>query len=250
MANFSHHTACPKCQENGNDRSGNNLGCYSDGSAYCFMCGYYRPPTLSNRLRTEPRSTGGASSRGTKVIVLPEDTISVLPRLGRDYLERYKLTEQDKVNNHIMWSEQYQRIIFPYFDSIGLLGWQGRYLGIDKTKPKWYSQGDLKSILHILGNVKSNTVCLVEDVISAIKVGHLGTLAVSPLFGSHVSTQRLLQLKLFYDTILIWLDPDMKLKVIKFTKQAQQLGFKVRTIFSNKDPKEYTDEEIKLYLDT
>lgn len=32
---------CPKCRENGNDNSGDNLIRYSDGHGYCFACEYY-----------------------------------------------------------------------------------------------------------------------------------------------------------------------------------------------------------------
>ena len=247
MSSFTHHTVCPQCRRTGNDRSGNNLGVYSDGSEYCFKCGYYQPPTNAGRLH---KLVVGSTARASKQITLPEDAISNIPRVGRDYLDKYQLTDKDIKRNTIFWSECWQRLIFPYFDYTGLLGWQGRYLGIDKTKPKWYSQGDLKLILHIVGNVKSNRCVIVEDTISAIKVGHLGTIAASPLFGSHLSTQRILQLKLLYDTIYLWLDPDMRLKVIKFAQHAQQLGLNTRCIFSEKDPKEYTTEEIKLYLDT
>ena len=37
---FLRHEACPKCRETGNDKDGNNLARYADGSAYCFACGY------------------------------------------------------------------------------------------------------------------------------------------------------------------------------------------------------------------
>lgn len=32
---------CPKCADNGNDNSGDNLARYSDGGAYCFSCQYF-----------------------------------------------------------------------------------------------------------------------------------------------------------------------------------------------------------------
>lgn len=35
---------CPRCRENGNDASGNNLHCYGEGQgSYCFACGYTIP---------------------------------------------------------------------------------------------------------------------------------------------------------------------------------------------------------------
>lgn len=245
MANFTQHRECPQCRSDGNDRAGNNLGVYSDGSAYCFKCGYYVPADLSHRMR-KGDPTGHLEVK--KQLCLPEDSDSTLPRLVRDYLDKFGLTQQDIQQNTILWSERWQRVIFPYFDSTGLLGWQGRYLGLDKTKPKWYSQGDLKSILHIVGNQKSNTCVIVEDVISAIKVGHLQTVAASPLFGSHLSATRILQLKHLYDTLLIWLDPDMRVKSSKFAQQVLQLGLNCRTIYSEVDPKECSDMEVKEYI--
>lgn len=34
------HVACPACQKKGRDTSGDNLAVYTDGSTYCFACGY------------------------------------------------------------------------------------------------------------------------------------------------------------------------------------------------------------------
>ena len=31
---------CPKCRENGEDRSGDNLARYDDGHSYCYKCGF------------------------------------------------------------------------------------------------------------------------------------------------------------------------------------------------------------------
>ena len=42
MAHFVRHAKCPECTKLGKDRDGNNLGVYSDGSVYCFACGYTR----------------------------------------------------------------------------------------------------------------------------------------------------------------------------------------------------------------
>jgi hypothetical protein len=32
---------CPRCRERGEDSSGDNLGLFDDGHAYCFSCRYY-----------------------------------------------------------------------------------------------------------------------------------------------------------------------------------------------------------------
>ena len=40
---------CPKCAEQGFDRSGDNLVVYSDDHKYCFRCEYYVPSNNSNK---------------------------------------------------------------------------------------------------------------------------------------------------------------------------------------------------------
>lgn len=246
MAYFTRHEQCPRCRSDGNDRAGNNLGVYSDGSVYCFKCGYYIPSSNSKKAFEIIRENRNNSNE--KSIYIPEDSISTLPKLASDYLNKYEITQHDIDNNCILWSESWSRIIFPYFtDDMNLFAWQGRYIGQEK-KSKWFSQGNLQSNIVVVGNQKSNVCILVEDIISAIKVGHLAKYAVSPLFGSHLSTERLLQLHTFYDTLIIWMDPDMKLKSSAYAKQARELGFDLHVIFSDKDPKEYSDAEIEVYL--
>ena len=159
----------------------------------------------------------------------------------------FALTKLDMQKHLIMWSDYYQRLIFPYFSDHGLIGWQGRYLG-SEDKPKWYSQGDLKNILHVVGNKLSDTVVLVEDIISAIKVAHNTHVCACPLFGSHISTQKMLQLKKKYCNMYIWLDKDIQLSSAKFAHAARLLGLNAHNIITDKDPKSYSDQQISEFL--
>lgn len=51
--------ACPDCQKNGGDNSGDNLARYDDGGAYCFACGY------SEKSDAPSPSAVGSSTRGS-----------------------------------------------------------------------------------------------------------------------------------------------------------------------------------------
>lgn len=234
------HEPCPRCRSNGNDRGGDNLAVYSDGHKYCFRCGY---TLLSSGIERLQESTNTPSIS----ITLPADVDEHLPRKARDFTDNYALTNHDITNNTILWSEHWQRLIFPYFDDTGLLGWQGRYLG-DENKAKWFSQGRLHEFIHLVGNQRSRVCVLTEDIVSAIKVSHNTKVCACPIFGSHISMQRLLQLKQLFDKIIIWLDDDMKLKVVKYAQQAQSIGLPVATVFTSQDPKELSDTEIKKIL--
>lgn len=222
------HEACPECRKIGNDRSGNNLGVYSDGHSYCYRCGYH-----SNRTRVTNTTTSSLSH----TIVLPADVTTELPYEARQWLNKYELTRLDISRNHVMWSEKYSRIVFPYFNETELLAWQGRYIGEDKTKAKWFSQGKIHEIIHPL-QVKNRFAILVEDIVSAIKVSKI--CGAIPIFGSSVSTKQILRLKSIVDEVWFWLDPDMRGKSLKLAHISNTLGLTARTIFSDKDPKEHT----------
>ena len=234
---------CPKCRELGHDRSMDNLAVYSDGHSYCFRCGY----------GTGRKHVAQAINKPNHTVVLPADVTTDFPYEARQWLEQYQLSRLDLMSNHVMWSEQWSRLIFPYFNETGLLAWQGRYIPCGKNKiefngkapQKWFSQGKIHEIIHPV-KVTNRTAVLVEDIVSAIKVSKF-TGAI-PIFGSSVSAKQILRLKTVVDRVWYWLDPDMRSKSVKMSNLSTLLGLPAGMIFSDKDPKEHTYDEIKQYL--
>ena len=240
MAHCIKHTQCPECVKLGKDRSGNNLALYSDGSEYCFSCGYYRKADGMQAIRK-------AAPRTDKPIQLPFDSTIELPQPVWEWLRQYSLTELDAQLHNIMWSEHWQRMILPVIIDGQLVAWQGR--SFDPTnKAKWFSQGNIHEILYVIGNNKSNRVVLTEDLISAICVSKIPTICAMPVFGSHVSTKTILRLKRYYDTIDVWLDYDKAKESMKFSNTIRAIGLQSKSIITPKDPKEYEQEEIKEWL--
>ena len=226
---------CPECRKLGNDRSGDNLAVYSDLHCYCFRCGYSSGRKSFTRTEQKPASQ----------IVLPSDVTTELPFEAKDWLKQYQLTRLDTNRNHIMWSEKWSRIIFPYFNEVELLAWQGRYVGEDKSKAKWFSQGKIHEIVHPIG-IKNRQAVLVEDIVSAIKVSrHLGAI---PIFGSSISTKQILRLKTICDILYVWLDKDIQQKAVKLSHTIGLLGLQSRTIITDLDPKLVEHEEIERIL--
>lgn len=236
---------CPKCAELGNDRSHDNLAIYSDGHSYCYRCGYH----------TGRRKFTTSIERSTPTIVLPTDVTSELPFEARTWLRQYSLARLDIQQHNILWSDQWSRLIFPYFDDTGLIAWQGRYIPCGKNNTdingkapaKWFSQGKIHEIIHPI-KVQSREAVLVEDIVSAIKVSrHKGTI---PIFGSTISPNHFLRLKTVVDRIWIWLDPDMRTKSVKLASIGRLMGLDTHVIFSEKDPKEESHDNIANYLRT
>jgi hypothetical protein len=234
------HEACPRCIKEGRDRSGDNLARYSDGGAYCFNCGYYILPNGLNALSKETQETPNAIS-------LPGGVSQILPERALEWLQKYSLTDHEIKLNNILWSEHLQRLIFPIIISNTLEGWIGRAVD-PNIIPKVYTRGKLHEITYILGNLSSHTIVLVEDIISAIKVAGTFEYSVSPLFGSHVSTKRLLTLRRYYNNIVIWLDKDKEKESVKFAQKARDFGIKARSVITDNDPKTYSDNEILSFL--
>lgn len=247
MGHCISHEQCPKCAKLGRDRGHNNLAVYDDGSKWCFSCGYYEHGKGLYRLKKETQERTTTTKTG---ICLPSDVDGQLPQKAWDFLGQYALTELDIKRNTVLWSDYWQRLIFPIFDSTGLLAWQGRYLGSEIGKAKWFSQGDLKGIIHIVGNKQTQTCVLTEDLISAIKVSHNQQICAMPLFGSHVATKRLLQLTNFCNIlqVKVWLDFDKAKESMQYAKKSRDLGINTESIITPKDPKCYSDMEIKHLL--
>jgi hypothetical protein len=237
LTHFTHHSRCPKCADIGKDRNGNNLANYSDGSDYCFSCGYFS------------KSKGNVTHYEftPKSIIFPSDATSSYPTQVKTYLDKYNLTSELCTKHLIMWSPYRDRLCFPFFDDTGLIGWQGRSFNPDK--PKWFSQGDLKSIIHILGNQKSQQLILTEDIISSIVLSQFTKYYASPLFGSHLAIDKLQQYKLLnIDRFILWLDKDKEKESLKYSYKARQLGYDCISLVTDKDPKDYDKETLKKYL--
>jgi len=230
---------CPRCAEQGKDNHQDNLGVYSDGHIYCFSCGYYRAGTLRLEYMTKKEKV-----KQKETIYLPSDITTTIPYKAKEWLFQYELNELDIKRNVLQWSPSFERLIFPIFVEGELIAYQGRYI---KTEPnslernKWFSKGDIHDIIYPI-NVNSRSAVLVEDIVSAIKVGHI-TGAI-PLFGSNLNITMMHRLKYLVDKLVIWLDPDKRTESIKFARALHTLGVDCQVVLSEKDPKEHTYEEI------
>lgn len=238
------NTTCPQCRSLGNDKTGDNLAVYSDGHSWCWSCGYY--VSGNGILRFKSRES---TERVVKhEVVLPSDSDVCYPSRALEWVGHYDLTRNDLLNHNVLWSESYKRLIFPIYGDTGLIAYQGRYFGEEPKKPKWWGVGDLKNTFHILGKSTSQLV-LVEDIVSAIKLSRF-TMAM-PLFGSHVGVTRFKRLySLYKDTVevSIYLDPDKRREALLEARRGVLCGLKTRVIYSERDPKEESINNLKKIL--
>ena len=235
---------CPRCAKKGNDRSGDNLGVFSDGHKYCFRCQFYVGASGISRLHNMERDPEEKQSN----IFLPVDSSTTYPLRCREWCARYEVGTNLLLRNKTVWAEANQRLIFPIFSDENLIAYTGRYFGEEplvNLKRKWDSQGINNNLFHFIGRSERHLV-LVEDIISAIKVSQFAQ--AMPLFGSNIGLERWKRLSKIVGTdikCIVWLDPDMRKQSIKEAALGSSIGMNTGIVFSDKDPKEVSREEIQ-----
>lgn len=115
---------------------------------------------------------------------------------------------------------------------------------------KWKQWGDKSRSASLLERPDSSTsegIVLVEDIVSAHKVR--GVAAAMPLFGTNIYDKVLQVLRPLKRPITLWLDRDQyPLLAPKLNRLQTFLDVPVRFISTDKDPKKYSEEEIKEIL--
>lgn len=248
---------CPECARNGNDRSGDNLVRYDDGHAFCFACGY-RERAYSSSLSYLRKKLSVPSD---DVITPIEDVLGELTynyaHEAQQWINKYGITELECVRNQIQWSPSKQLLVIPVIDhqTDEIVAYNCRYFGTNPKHPKYineYPQGKAKAqrlALKCQKRPELPALVLVEDLVSAIKVGRMAYALA--LLGTHISPwlhtaiiRFCIQSSL---SLLVWLDPDKKLKSIKYSRIFRQ-AVPSYPILSDKDPKYYNNEEIYGFL--
>jgi hypothetical protein len=241
------HAPCPECRKNGKDRSGNNLGVYSD-HVYCFSCGFWKGKSSFTRKKPVAGTVLAQQSKG---LSLPDDSTLSLPPCAYNWLTKY-ITGKEIRDNRFVWSDKgipfgtnmySECLIMPVYDPYGnLLLYQARHFGGDDSLPKYFTKGRPDEVLHILGK-NEGPVVLVEDLISAIKVSRVQR--SMPLFGSNLSLSTCGRLATITDSLIIWLDNDKLREAHRLARRYSTFFTSIEVISTTSDPKE-TEPDVVL----
>lgn len=231
MSHFIKHERCPKCNKIGNDRSGNNLAVYSDGHKHCFACGYYVRGDIVEAYKQRQE--------------VKKDAISYFVHSnhfdskGLIYLKKYGLTDKEIYDNYFWDNKGY--LVFnggEYQNARNFTGIGVKYIS------RGIIRGNEKIFLH---NTQNSDIVVVEDAISAIKVSRVCNSVC--LHNSIIPLELILRLSKRFKKLFVWLDKDKMKESFKEAKKAGLLFDDVKIIWTEKDPKEYSDTEIKNYLE-
>lgn len=243
---FIRNGPCPRCKSNGADRAGDNLAIYSDGHAYCFSCKFYdkgyAPPTLGTGSQKDNRFNGIANATN-------DVGVSGTSNEGQDgrrsqtfggealkYLKSYGITAGEIETYGIELTEDSITYHFLQEDGGELL--QTRRFLPDGSR-QFSTKGSARKLRKIWGKKETGTTVIVEDAISAIKVGRVyGTY---PVCGSNIDTNTLQTLCKRSNEVVVWLDSDKRSEALQTCFKGWQWNPKVRPVFTANDPKDYTE---------
>ena len=229
---------CPRCREQGKDRSGNNLINYRDGGKHCFACGWHENPHFT-QIFTKKEEIHDEQEKAS----LPRDWTQSIPTEGWRWLLQYGLSKT-YWEPYTGYSPSTNRLVISHGNPVYVS--QGRALSVDDVK--WITFGDRSNRVDGLGPSVSAEIVLVEDLISAHKVAQV-TQSI-PLFGTHIHDNVLRKLIQEGKDVVLWLDNDQYPNLpTKCSRIASTTGLGVRYIRTTKDPKDYTVDEIKALVD-
>ncbi len=236
---FDHYEPCPRCTKRGRDSRGDNLAVYRDGGAHCFSCGLHKFPKHYTRPTKEVNVP----------TVLPTNVSREIPARAWEWLLQYGLP-MSYWKPHVWWREEDSRLVFtvgePVQFSLGrhipMAVAEGRSFPIGKPDShfprKWFVWGNCHKTPHVFGDYRtSKEVVLVEDLISAHKIGTVGT-AIS-LFGTRIFDSVVPALRHIRLPVVLWLDKDQEGTLQRKCQWLAALtNLPVRYVVTDKDPKE------------
>ena len=230
MSNFIKLGPCPYCG------SKDNRAEYQNGY-WCFGCSKLEIKEDTKTLRERVYKTNTLAD-GKSIYLI--ETIKDIPQMAMRWLLKYDITREEILKYGISWDPVRKLLVLLKNKNY----WQARNFGFGNLK--YLSQG--MKPLTIYG--EGDTIVLVEDVLSAIKIARLryDGYSASPLLGSSLSKQAEAQLIRRYKKIYIWLDRDKAKNAIRIKNRLRSLGVISKAIITELDPKEYNKEKLKEFL--
>lgn len=228
MSHFTYNEACPKCRRKGEDIAGDNLAIYSDGHKFCFKCGYYVAGDAIKRYIDKDIPQDRALDY-PEVTEFSEDCFT--------YLRKYGLTNNE-IYSHLNGHEDGYSYLDKKFYFIRRL----------EKLPKVLIFGQVVGNEPIFkSEEETNTIVLVEDVLSAIKVSRVNDCCA--LLKTAIHDILLYRLALQYKNVVLWLDADMYSHMTKkLLPKIKPYFNSVKIVLSDADPKTYSTKEIRKFL--
>jgi len=240
MAKFLRHTSCPQCG------SRDNLGEYDDGSAYCFGCHFSRAPNRS-RYVIERGETTYPDERSLPKLL---GTTSYDSRCIQGW-DACGCSVEELLLFGAKWDSEREQLNFPLRNLAGdIVAIQSRNYNQSRSKTqKYFNQGKLEEAYPIVRAKQPafrRRLVITEDILSSIKIGRQCDSMAA--LGTSLPSHKIIALAPLYESIRVWLDSDKWRESMHIAESFQWLGLSAKSIYSELDPKYYSNEEIKEFI--
>jgi len=212
----------------------------------CFNCGKsgFAPCSSGERgkMYIQQQLPFNEETKEEKDFHLPWDFSTLIPDREKQWLTSYGITEEEIDTYRIGYSPSSGRIILPIYDGEKLLGFQGRSLDYGQVKYLTWKRENTDLIFQSR-RVEGDRVVVVEDMLSAIKVGRV--VPSIAILGSPQKAGKGVILKVrLYPLVVIWLDRDKVKTGLLWASQLKLLGHETRVVWTDRDPKAYAEKFI------
>jgi len=167
------------------------------------------------------------------------------PLIPRVWLYKAGISNERIMQCGFYYHEPTKRVVLPVTSDGKLVYWQAR--GFDKDGTKYINPTvDRTKLVAKYG--AGPMIVLTEDILSAVRVGEV-TEAWS-ILGTSLPDPVLNQLMLADKPVRVWLDPDASGRKgsSKAVKALRTVGIDVKPVYSERDPKFHSKEEIASVL--
>ena len=246
---------CPSCGEGTQTSAAivnHNAKAYT---IHCFACDYHdfeSKGILSLEERKRIQDLNTEALRAVRDIKLPED-IDYDPnnfsREARMWLYRSGLTPSVWKQYRIGYSKRLERVVLPVYNAKGALIWYQCRAILKGQKPKYIQPSrDRGRVLFTATAPESvGRAILVEDIMSAIRVGNAGCTAVS-LLGTKITEGQAGYLSKF-ERCTVWFDGDTAgRRGSNNIRKTLSLLTECDNIRTTEDPKFYSNKQIQEIL--
>lgn len=216
-------------------------------SRYCFRCksNAFVPAGLRT-IEDIKRAREALSELNSKKIHLPTDYTLDVPDRAATWYYKYGISAELARHYKIGYSPSLDRVILPVYQNDELVSMQMRAIN-SWQKPKYINPKSAMQNVLFYARDKAGQTCTVitEDILSAIKIGRVHH--ATSILGTNLSDAKASKLAEDNLKVYIWLDGDKA--GIQGAKQARKqlnlLGVQTINIQTEKDPKEYSLEDIR-----
>ena len=230
--------------------------------AYCFRCGCrgFVPHGDFSIDQLRRRRDEFALMDERKPVRLPHDFTTEIPPNEAVWLYRASISAELARHYGFGYSGSLRRVVLPVYRDNALIGFTAR--STINVKPKYIERmvspsgsifvSDPSVLLPDSGDCVRDAgydLVLTEDILSAVRVGRIARRTVA-LLGTSANAEQLAAILKGVRRIAIWLDPDKAGRTAghKLSRTLQLQGFSVQSIRTERDPKFYSNAEIRRIL--